>query len=223
MDLDDWLRLSPDEQTRRRQRWVGEPPLFAPGDREELEWQGLVHQAARRLSEEYREMPEVLHVGGACRFARGQSPSVLVVTRLPHGHRIALPGEYLTFPVEQEGVAESIAGFERTWEAALVRLFGWPPGAARDFVQGQEWVYRSPWFRHDPPSYFLPWIRLVGRVSDIDVCAVSKEFEEAAGLPFYVEDDPGYDWEAANQRVGAVAQKYYSGNQDQHSAGAETP
>ena len=50
MDLNDWLRLSPDEQRRRRQRWVGEPSALDPRDPETMEWLELVQEAASRLS-----------------------------------------------------------------------------------------------------------------------------------------------------------------------------
>ncbi len=216
MQLDDWIALSPDFRREREERWrnfVSAGQQQAP---EETEWSSLIHEAADRFARQYGHMPEVLCVGGSCLFDDIQLIAIGVRTRLSAGRTLAgLPVEYATFSVKQEPVGEDIQSFKDTWSAVLSRLFGWDQPAIADFIVGQEWVWRSFWFLHDPPCENLPTqvlarsaLHSVRGYDEFDFGRIGEELVRAIGGRFYIHQEPDYDWEAAERRIARILEKY---------------
>jgi hypothetical protein len=138
---------------------------------------------------------------------------------LPHGQRLPdLPSEYLTFPVKQDGLAESIDAFKNTWAAILKRIFEWDDPRIQQFINNQEHVFHSGWFLHDTPLETMPPSilahSLVGERELSEANRIGDEIIEAIRADgrhsdhFYLHDDSEFDWEAAKRRVEAVAAKY---------------
>jgi len=215
MNLDDWNALSAGQRDERKQHWI---PRVTPGQQpipEEIEWQGLVMEAAQRLTAEHGDLPEILQVGSSCWFSDQNPVAVIVRTRLSGGQRLsALPETYLSFPVEQEPVGDEVAAFNRTWYAVLSRLFHWPDDAIRDWSSGMEWVFRDRFFLHDSPCEYIPLILLarsaVGPRDESELRSIGKELNHAIGGRFYVDQEPDYDWAKARERIADIIRKYPS-------------
>lgn len=213
-NLDEWNALSPGDRDERRSRWI---PRVRPGQvpaPDAVEWQGLVTEAERRFSAEYGELPEILHVGSSAWFDDQHPVAVIVRTALSDGQKMqGLPDTYLSFPVEQEPVGDEVEAFKKTWHAILGRLFDWPESAIRDWIGKQDWVFRSPFFLHDPPSEYLRLLPLarsvVGPRAEPELRKIGKELIRAiGGRSYYVDEEPDYDWDRARERILSISRMY---------------
>lgn len=215
MNLDEWNALSPDERDERRERWI---PRVRPGEEplpEEVEWQGLVMEAERRFCALHGEHPEILHIGSSCWFEDQHPVAIHVRTRRPDAQYLQeLPSSFLGFPVVQEPVGDEVEAFKKTWHAILSRLFDWPDGAIRDWIENQERVFRCPFFLHDPPCEDLQRIPLarsvVGPREEFELGKIGEELVRAIGGRFYVDQEPDYDWGKARERIAGVIRRYPS-------------
>jgi hypothetical protein len=216
MQLDDWVTLSSEERRSRSECWRNQaiPGVSQPA--QETEWMALVREAAARFAYLYGHLPEVLHVGYSQSFHAQQPISIGVSTRLPREEKLAqLPNEFATFPVIQEAVADDIEGFKATWATVLERLFNWDKSAIADFVAGQERLWHSPFFLHDPPRKYLPkWelarsaLKSWHRYDEAELFQIGEQLARAVGGRFYLHKESDYDWNAARDRVSQIIQTY---------------
>jgi hypothetical protein len=214
MNLDEWNVLSHGERDERRRRWIPRVPPGQVPEPEEVEWQGLVMEAERRLIAEFGDLPDILCIGSSAWFDDQHPVAVIVRTRLSDGQRLGeLPNNYMSFPVEQEPVGDEVEAFKKTWHAILSRLFDWPDSSIRDWIGNQEWVFRSVFFLHDPPCEYLQRVPLarsvVGRREESELRRIGEELVRAIeGRSYYVDEDAGYDWGKAREKVTSVIRRY---------------
>jgi hypothetical protein len=219
MRLDDWIALSPDERRSRRDYWKNPALLGQQQAPDETEWLALLHEAADRFARRYGDMPEVLYVGRSYWFDIQHPIAITARTRLSRGQELSeLPAEYATFPVRQEPVGEDIQAHKDTWSVVLGRLFGWDRATIADFVAGQEWVWRNGFFLHDPACEVLPRLTLARSAlqswrayDEGELSRIGEELVRAIGGGFYLHGDPDYDWQAAQQRIAHIRQRYERG------------
>jgi hypothetical protein len=213
MNLDEWNALSPIERDERKRRWIPRVRVGQVPEPEEVEWQGLVMEAERRLKAEFGDLPEILHVGSSAWFDEKHPVAVIVRTGLSEGQRLQkVPDTYLSFSVEQESVGDEVEAFKQTWHAILSRLFDWPDSTIRDWIGNQEWVFRSLFFLHDPPCEYLqrvPLARsLVGPREESQLRKIGEELVRAIGGRFYIDEEPDYDWVKARETIISVIRRH---------------
>jgi hypothetical protein len=213
MNLDEWNALSPNLRDERKRRWTHRVPVGQVPEPEEVEWEGLVMEAERRLIAEYGDLPEILHVGSSAWFDDQHPVAVIVRTRLSDGRRLQeVPDTYLSFSVEQEPVGDEVEAFKKTWDAILSRLFDWPHSTILDWIGNQEWVFRSLFFLHDPPCEYLQRVPLarsfVGSREESELRKIGEELVRALGGRFYVDQEPDYDWVKARERINSVIRRH---------------
>jgi hypothetical protein len=213
MRLDDWTALSPDEHRAHSERWRNQALAGETQNPEETEWLELVNEAADRFARKYDDLPDLLYVGHSCWFDAQHPIMIFAHTRLRRGQTLArLPVEYATFPVTQQALADDIQAHKDTWSAVLGRLFGWDRAAIADFIAGQEWVWRSRFFLHDPPCEQLPPQALAKSAlkswrgyDEAELHRIGQELVRAIGGRFYLHEEPDYDWRAAQERIARIA------------------
>jgi len=213
MNLDEWNALSPNVRDERKRRWIPGVPVGQVPEPEEVEWEGLVMEAERRLIAEYGDLPEILHVGSSAWFDDQHPVAVIVRTRLSDGRRLQeVPDTYLSFSVEQEPVGDEVEAFKKTWHAILSRLFDWPDSTIRDWIGNQEWVFQSLFFLHDSPCEYLQRVPLarsfVGSREESELRKIGEELVRAIGGRFYVDQEPDYDWVKARERINSVIRRH---------------
>ncbi len=211
MRLDDWLRLSAEERQVHLGEW-GE---------DSNKWWPIAHEAVERFQQEFGSHPQVLCIGTAHTMRPNGEPRIYidVRTRLPQGQCLAeVPSEYLTFPVVQDGLAEAVDAFKKTWAAILSRILDWDEKRISQFIDEQEAVFHSDFFLHDSPLYLMPQPiftdSLIGKRDGIESYRIGEEMIRAIiddgryTDHFDLLDDPDFDWAAARKRAEAVAAKY---------------
>jgi hypothetical protein len=213
MNLDEWNALSPSVRDERKRRWIPRLPVGQVPEPEEVEWEGLVMEAERRLVAECGDLPEILHVGSSAWFDDQHPVAVIVRTRLSDGRRLQeVPDTYLSLPVEQKPVGDEVEALKKTWHAILSRLFDWPDSTIRDWIGNQGWVFRSLFFLHDPPSEYLQRVPLtrsfVGSREESELRKIGEELVRAIGGRFYVDQEPDYDWVKARERINSVIRRH---------------
>jgi hypothetical protein len=213
MNLDQWNSLSSRERDERRKRWIPRVSAGVDPMPEEVEWQGLVSEAEKRFAAQYGDHPEILMIASSAWFDDRHPVAITVRTRLSEGQHLRdLPGEFLSFQVNQEPVGDDVEAFKRTWTVVLTELFGWSDDAIQDWIAGHERVFRSVWFLHDAPLQDIPMRDLaqpiLGQRSDWDVIGIEQELERAIGINFYADEEADYDWDMARKRIASVLDKY---------------
>jgi hypothetical protein len=230
MSLDDWLALLEESRRERRKHWKNIVPVGQTQAPEETEWSALIQEAAEQFRRQYGEMQDILYIAGSCSFDADLSISIEVGTRLMRGQTLAgLPSEYATFRVKQQPLGEEIQSFKDTWAAVLSRLFDWDPISIAEFIADQEGIYRSVWFLHDPPCQTIPRDVLARSVlhsphgyrpmslteaqstsiaDQYEMLQIGGELVKAIGGEWYLHQEPDYDWEAAEQRIARIVEKY---------------
>ena len=136
--------ITPASAIERRKRWIPRVLVGQVPEPEEVEWQGLVTEAARRFIAEYGDLPEILHVGstpGLTISIRLLSSSGRAIRR-PEASRDTGHLPVLSCRTEKP-VGDEVEAFKKTWHAILSRLFGWPDSTIPDLIGNQEWVFRS--------------------------------------------------------------------------------
>ncbi len=216
MTLDDWIALPRDTRRDRLKHWKNITPAGEKQEQAETAWTELAQEAAERFRPKYETLEGVLCVGPSQLFDAESTICIWVTTRLLKGQTLTgLPVEYATFPVVQEPVGEEIQAFKDTWSAVLSRLFDWDPISIAEFISDREDFWRDTWFLHDPPCRTLPGQVLARSViqsshgyDEFKLVQIGEELIRAIGGNWYLHQEAEYDWQAAEQRIARIIEKY---------------
>lgn len=200
MNLDDWIKLTPDERNVARAAWGSHD---AVRDGEEL-WSSLLGEATRRFSNEYSHHPLINHID--CGAGR-----ILVTTALyPMQYLEDVPSRFCHFLVEQEPINGSRDYYLRYWRILFGNLLGWSD------AQTNQWAIRwdddlngrtgSMFYHEDIYYYAIPQIlassgiRTNGMIGKLGM-DVQDAIQKDHSWPIWGSP---CDWTLIRNRVNAV-------------------